>query len=209
MSETDQVSIDRRCVTGPPCDVHPASLWKLSHIESRGHIWGTEASIDAPDRMAAGAMVAGQFQPWFTAPIPATCDRHVPEELCGEPDGRVSPFFVVQQHIVMNPRIRVRDYLRVIPLDIIRSATLYDHGAFLEIVFEPASPYKAPSMGIQSPLRAAERRRADRAYQLGTPETLNEPMPDYVRIAHQEFLGECRKLIDAISARATEQRTTQ
>lgn len=103
----------------------------------------------------------------------------------------VSPFFVVQQHIVMNPMIRDRDDLRVIPIDIVKSAKLYDHDALLEVVFRPGSPYEAPALMIQSPLWTAERRRAERAYERG--------MPDYVRIAHQEFLGECRKLIDAIA----------
>ena len=50
--------VDRRCVTGPPDYFPTTDVWKLSHIESRGHIWGTEASIDAPEVLAAGSVVA-------------------------------------------------------------------------------------------------------------------------------------------------------
>jgi hypothetical protein len=50
--------VDNRCVTGPPDDYPTTDTWKLSHIESRGHIWGTETSIDAPEVLAAGSVVA-------------------------------------------------------------------------------------------------------------------------------------------------------
>lgn len=60
---------DRRCVTGPPDHFPMTDLWKISHIESRGHIWGTETSIDAPDVLAAGSVVAsGHFRRSITMP---------------------------------------------------------------------------------------------------------------------------------------------
>jgi hypothetical protein len=74
MSETYQGHIDRRCVTGPPNRFPTTDTWKLSHIESRGHIWGTEASIDAPEALAAGSVVAYGW-PWPTVPMPKVFNR--------------------------------------------------------------------------------------------------------------------------------------
>lgn len=64
-----QEELDRRCVTGPPCRFPMTDIWKLSHIESRGHIWGTETSIDAPEVLAAGSVVAYGW-PWPSVPMP-------------------------------------------------------------------------------------------------------------------------------------------
>lgn len=66
--------IDLRCVTGPPNHYPTTTVWKLSHIESRGHVWGTETSIDAPESLAAGSVVAYGWVaygwPWPTVPVP-------------------------------------------------------------------------------------------------------------------------------------------
>ncbi len=61
--------VDRRCVTGPPDFFPTTDVWKLSHIESRGHIWGTEASIDAPEVLAAGSVFSFGW-PLKSAPMP-------------------------------------------------------------------------------------------------------------------------------------------
>lgn len=61
--------VDNRCVTGPPDDYPTTDTWKLSHIESRGHIWGTETSIDAPEVLAAGSVVEYSWPWWPTFPM--------------------------------------------------------------------------------------------------------------------------------------------
>lgn len=61
--------VDNRCVTCPPHDYPTTDTWKLSHIESRGHIWGTETSIDAPEVLAAGSVVEYSWPRWPAFPM--------------------------------------------------------------------------------------------------------------------------------------------
>ena len=48
---------DRRCVTGPPHCFHDRHLEALAYRVARAHL-GTETSIDAPEVLAAGSVVA-------------------------------------------------------------------------------------------------------------------------------------------------------
>ena len=71
----ESVMSDRRCVTGPPHRFPTTDIWKLSHIESRGHIWGTETSIDAPEVLAAGSVVACIWPLPNVLPVPSVFCR--------------------------------------------------------------------------------------------------------------------------------------
>lgn len=80
--------VDNRCVTGPPHDYPTTDTWKLSHIESRGHIWGTETSIDAPEVLAAGSVVAFG---WARTSIPMANVFYRPGRAKSGADDRIQP----------------------------------------------------------------------------------------------------------------------
>lgn len=80
--------VDNRCVTGPPPDYPTTDTWKLSHIESRGHIWGTETSIDAPEVLAAGSVVAFG---WARTSIPIANVFYRPGRAKSGADDRIQP----------------------------------------------------------------------------------------------------------------------